>query len=320
MTWSLASQRVLVTGGTGFLGRHVVGQLEMMGVRDLFAPRSGEYDLTHSESVVRLFREFRPDVVIHLAAKVGGIHYSVERPAEMLHENLMMGLLLLEQSRRGSVRKFVYVSSAAAYPSRAPVPFREDDLWEGYPEESSGPYGVAKRLLVVHAQAHRRQYGLNAISLIPTNLYGPGDRFDPHSAGVVPALIRRFLEAREGGSDHVVVWGTGRATRDFLYVEDCAQAIVLAAERYNKPGPVNVGTGREVAIRELAEAIAKLTAFCGAIRWDATRPEGQPRRVLDATRAEAEFGFRAGTPLEAGLQKTLEWFLHHARFPGVVAP
>jgi GDP-L-fucose synthase len=318
MTSWLASKRVMVTGGAGFLGRHVVQQLETIGVRDLLVPRIQEYDLTRSEDVARLFEEFRPDVVIHLAAKVGGIVYNLERPAEMLYENTMMGLLLLEQARRWRVSKFVAVSSACAYPKEAVPPFREDTLWEGYPDESNGPYGVAKRLLVLQAQVYRRQYQLNAISLIPTNLYGPADNFDPQSSHVVPALIRKFLEAKEEGSDRVVVWGTGRATRDFLYVGDCAQAVALAAEKYDKPEPVNIGTGREVTIRELAETIAELMGYRGAIVWDPARPEGQPRRVLDVSRAEAEFGFRAGTPLEVGLQKTIEWFLDQ-RLGGSVA-
>lgn len=319
MTWWLSSQRIVVTGGAGFLGSHVVRQLEAIGVRELFVPHIHECDLTRAEKVERLFREVRPDVVVHLAAKVGGIRFNLEHPAEMLYENLMMGLLLMEHARRWGVSKFVAVSSACAYPKLAGVPLREDDLWQGYPEESNGPYGVAKRVLALQAQVYHKQYRLNAVSLIPTNLYGPGDNFDPRSCHVVPALIRRFLEAKEGGHGHVTVWGTGRATRDFLYVEDCARAIVLAAERYNKPQPVNVGTGREVSIRELAELIARLTEFQGEIMWDSTGPEGQPRRVLDGSRAEAEFGFRAETPLEVGLQKTIDWFLSHAQFHRSVA-
>jgi GDP-L-fucose synthase len=226
----------------------------------------------------------------------------------MLYDNLMMGLLIFEGARRFGVSKLVAVSSACAYPKQAPIPFREEHLWNGYPEDSNGPYGIAKRLLVLLAQTYRMQYGLNAISIIPTNLYGPGDNFDPDSAHVLPALIRKFVEATENGSDHVVVWGTGRATRDFLYVEDCAEGIVLATERYNKSDPVNLGTGSEVTIRELAEVIARLTRFRGRIVWDSTQPEGQPRRVLDTSLAQREFGFTARTPLEVGLRKTIQWF------------
>lgn len=308
MTSWLASRRIVVTGGAGFLGRHVVNRLRQVGCREVFIPHVIDYDLTTEDGVVSALRDAKPQVVIHLAAKVGGIAYNRARPAELLYNNLMMGLLLMEQARQHGVEKFVAISSACAYPKNAPIPFREDNLWGGYPEEDNGPYGVAKRLLILQAQTYRQQYGLNAISLVPTNLYGPGDNFDPASSHVIPALIRRCIEATEAGRDHIEVWGTGEASREFLFVEDCAEAVVLATEHYHKADPINIGTGSEVTIRELAETIVRLTGFPGRIVWDPSKPEGQPRRRLDTSKAERELGFKAKTTLEEGLKKTIDWY------------
>jgi GDP-L-fucose synthase len=306
VSW-LADRRIAVTGGAGFLGGHVVEALRRRGCCDVFVPRRVDYDLTDMDDVRRLYEDHRPQVVIHLAAKVGGIGYIKERPAEFLYENLMMGMQVMEEARRRGVEKLVAVGSVCAYPKEAPVPFREDDLWCGYPEETNAPYGLAKKMLIVKAQADRRQYGFNAVCLLLANLYGPGDNFDPASSHVIPALVRRCLEAAWEGNSVVDAWGSGNASRDFLYVEDAAEAIVLAAERYDGAEPVNVGSGREVTIRELAAMIAGITGFTGEIRWDASRPDGQPRRRLDISRAERELRFRPRTALEDGLRSTVEW-------------
>ena len=304
----LASRRIVVTGGAGFLGRHVIAKLQEMGCRDLFVPRSAVYDLTKLDAVVQMYERARPQVMIHLAAKVGGIAFNKERPAETLCDNLMMGLLLMEQGRRYGLERFLAVSSVCAYPRSAPVPFREDDLWNGYPEETNGPYGVAKRVLTLQAQVYRRQYGFNAVSCLLTNLYGPGANFDPASSHVVPALIRKCVEAVDEGRDYIEIWGTGKASREFLYVEDAAEAIVLASERYEGAEPINIGSGTEVTIRELVEHIAGLAGFGGRIIWDDSRPEGQPQRCIDTARAERELGFTAKTPLEVGLRDTIDWY------------
>ena len=308
MSW-LADKRITVTGGAGFFGRHVVRRLQDLGCRQVFVPRSADCDLRRMEDVIRMYEDARPQVVIHLAAKVSGIGYIKERPAEFFYDNLMMGVQVMEQGRRHGVEKLVAIATVCSYPKDAPVPFREDDLWRGYPEETNAPYGLAKKMFIVQAQAYRQQYGFNAICLLPANLYGPGDNFDPDSSHVIPALIRKCLEAVDKGLDTIEVWGTGSASREFLFVEDAAEAVVLATERYKGAEPINIGNGREVTIRELVETVAKLTEFRGRITWDRSKPDGQRRRCLDTTKAEREFGFKAKTPLEMGLRNTIEWYL-----------
>lgn len=302
------NKKVMVTGGAGFLGFFVVKKLRANGCTKVFVPRSGEYDLVQMESVKRLYRDERPDIVIHLAARVGGIGANRENPGRFFYDNLMMGVQLIEQGRLHGVEKFISLGTICAYPKYAPVPFKEENLWDGYPEETNAPYGLAKKMLLVQSQAYRQQYGFNAIYLLPVNLYGPRDNFDLESSHVIPALIRKCLEAIERGDNRLVVWGTGKPTREFLYVEDCAEAIVAAAEKYNSPEPVNIGAGFEISIRDLALLIAKLTDFKGEIFWDTARPDGQPRRMLDTSRAEMEFGFKAKTALEDGLRKTIDWY------------
>ena len=308
MSW-LATKRLTVTGGAGFLGSHVVRKLQDMGCRDIFVPRSTDYDLTRMNDVVRMYEDARPEVVIHLAAKVAGIGYIRERPGEFFHDNIMMGVQVMDQAWRLGVEKFVAISSACAYPKHAPLPFREEDLWCGYPEETNAPYGLAKRMLTVQAQAYRQQYAFNAISLIQSNLYGPFDNFDRASSHIIPALVRRCVEAIEQGCDTLEVWGSGDPSREFLYVEDAAEAIVLATERYNGAEPINVGSGREVTIRELVDTIVKLTGFRGGVVWDPSKPDGQPRRRLDTSKAKREFGFEAKIPLEIGLKRTVDWYV-----------
>jgi GDP-L-fucose synthase len=305
---ALATRRVLVTGGAGFLGSHLVRALRAIGCQDVFVPRKAEYDLTREAAVERLYLDAKPEIVIHLAAVVGGIGANREKPGRFFYDNLVMGALLMEHARRAGVGKFVAVGTICAYPKFTPVPFREEDLWNGYPEETNAPYGLAKKMLLVQSKAYRQQYGFNAIFLLPVNLYGPGDNFDPSSSHVIPALIKKCVEANERGASEIVCWGDGSATREFLYVEDCAQAIVLAAERYDKPEPVNIGAGFEIRIKDLVELIAKFTGFTGRIVWDTTKPNGQPRRCLDVSRAEREFGFRSRTRFEDGLRKTIEWY------------
>jgi GDP-L-fucose synthase len=298
---------VLVTGGAGFLGTHVVRKLRGRGATRLFVPRSAEFDLREKGEVIRALDWARPDIVIHLAAVVGGIGANRENPGRFFYDNAIMGLHLIEEAHRAGVPKFVTVGTVCAYPKYTPVPFREDDLWNGYPEETNAPYGLAKKMLLVQGQAYREQYGFNSIYLLPVNLYGPGDNFSPESSHVIPALIRKVFKAKERGDD-IVAWGTGRASREFLYVEDAAEGIVLAAERYDGPQPVNLGAGREVTIRELVETIARLCQFTGEIRWDSSKPDGQPRRMLDTSRARALFGFEARTGLEEGLRRTIVWY------------
>jgi GDP-L-fucose synthase len=308
--WSFwAGRRVLVTGGAGFLGRYLVQELERVGCREIVVPRSVEYDLVDGQAVRRLLARTQPELVIHLAARTGGIGANREHPAEFFYENLMMGVQTMHEARRAGVQKFVAVGTVCAYPRDTPVPFREDDLWNGYPEETNAPYGLAKKMLLVQAQAYRAQYGFDAIYLLPVNLYGPGDNFDPESSHVIPALIRKFSEAVDERRDEVVAWGNGSPRREFLYVEDAARGIVQAAERYDGAEPVNIGSAYEISIRELTELIAGLVGFRGRIAWDTSKPNDQPRRKLDVSRAERAFGFRATTPFEIGLRQTVEWYL-----------
>ncbi len=307
----LAGKRITVTGGAGFLGTYVVRELERLGCRDIFVPRSQEYNLVDNEAVKRLYRDARPDIVIHLAAVVGGIGANSENPGKFFYDNLMMGVQLIEQGRLLNLEKFVALGTVCAYPKFTPVPFREDDIWNGYPEETNAPYGLAKKMLLAQSQAYRQQYGFNSIFLLPANLYGPGDNFNPGSSHVIPALIKKVFDARDSGEGRIVVWGTGKATREFLYAEDAARGIILAAEKYNKSDPVNLGAGFEISIRELVELICELTGFDGEIEWDITRPDGQPRRMLDVSKAKQEFGFEAGTSFREGLAKTIEWYKEH---------
>ena len=306
----LTQKRIAITGGAGFLGSAVVRRLRQRGCpeRNLVVVRQGEFDLTREADVERLFAAHRPQVVVHLAAVVGGIGANRANPGAFYYQNLIMGALVMEHARRAGVEKFVAIGTICAYPKFTPVPFREEDLWTGYPEETNAPYGIAKKVLLVQAQSYREQWGFNAIYLLPVNLYGPGDNFDPRSSHVVPALIRKFLEATERRQDVVEVWGTGRATREFLYVEDAAEGILLAAEHYDGREPVNLGAGFEISIRDLAEMIARATGFDGRLVWNEAYPDGQPRRCLDTRRAEQAFGFRARTPFEAGLKATIDWY------------
>lgn len=302
--------RVMVTGGTGFLGSFLCERLRRRGLPEanLFVPRAEQYDLTREPAVEAAYDMARPDVVIHLAAEVGGIGANRADPGRFFYANLAMGLHVIEIARRRGVRKLVQVGTICAYPKFTPVPFREDELWNGYPEETNAPYGIAKKALLVMCQAYRQQYGLNAIYLLPVNLYGPRDNFDPDTSHVIPALIRKCIEARDGGCDRVVCWGDGSPTREFLYVEDAAEGILLAAERYDAADPVNLGSGQEIPIRDLAEMIAGMTGFKGRIEWDASKPNGQPRRCLDIRRARDRFGFVASTSFEDGLRRTIEWY------------
>jgi GDP-L-fucose synthase len=298
---------VLVTGGGGFLGSHLVDRMRADGIEPYVARRR-EYDLTQSADVERLFEEVQPELVVHLAAEVGGIGANRANPGRFWYANLLMGTHVLEQSRRAGVRKLVLVGTICSYPKFTPVPFKEEDLWEGYPEETNAPYGVAKRALLVGAQAYREQYGLNVVYLLPVNLYGPGDNFDLEGGHVIPALIRKMIEAKEQGNDKVVLWGDGSPTREFLYAEDCADALYLASQRYDGSEPVNLGTGEEISIKDLAELVAGATGFEGEIVWDTSKPNGQPRRKLDTSRAEEFFGFRARTPLREGISETVAWY------------
>ncbi len=314
----LAGRRIMVTGGGGFLGQALVRRLRDAGVSDPFVPRSRDYDLRAREGVAAALDAGRPDIVIHLAAVVGGIGANRENPGRFFYENAVMGIELIEQSRLRGVAKFVQIGTVCSYPKFTPVPFHEDDIWNGYPEETNAPYGVAKKMLLVQGQAYRQQYGFDVIHLIPVNLYGPGDNFDPASSHVIPALIKKCVDAREAGAPAIEVWGTGSASREFLYVDDAAEGIALATERYDDPDPVNLGTGREITIRDLVELIARLTRFDGEIRWDTAKPDGQPRRALDTSRARERFGFVAATPFEDGLRRTIDWY-ERAREKGAPA-
>ncbi len=300
-------RRVFVTGGNGFLGSRVVARLRQQGA-EVIAPRRRDADLLDATQTQRALEDARPQTVIHLAATVGGIGANRENPGRFFYENAMMGIQLIETCRRLDVDKTLVLGTVCMYPKHTPVPFREDDVWNGYPEETNAPYGVAKKALLVQLQAYRQQYGMNGIFLIPVNLYGPGDNFDPGSSHVIPALIKKFIEARDSGAAEVEIWGSGRASREFLYVDDCAEGIVLAAERYEKPEPVNLGTGEEISIRDLAELIGSLVGYEGDLRFDPSKPDGQPRRKLDTSRAEAEFGFLARTTFAEGLGRTIDWY------------
>ena len=305
---SLADRRVMVTGGAGFLGKAVTKRLTSAGVADVFVPRTATYDLRTVDGVRAALSDGRPDVVIHLAAVVGGIGANRENPGRFFYENAIMGIQLMEEARLAGVAKFVTIGTVCSYPKFTPVPFHEDDLWNGYPEETNAPYGLAKKMLLVQGQAYREQYGFNVIHLIPVNLYGPGDNFDPRSSHVIPALIKKCVDARNADAPSIEVWGTGVASREFLYVDDAAAGIVLAAERYDGPEPVNLGVGAEITIRELVELIVRLTGFKGDIRWDPTKPDGQPRRALDTTRARELFGFSSAMSFEEGLKRTIAWY------------
>lgn len=304
----LADKRIIVTGGAGFLGTHLVRRLVDLGSRHVFVPLHEEWDLTRESDVERLFAEQNPEVLIHLAAVVGGIGANRANPGRFFYDNAIMGIQLIEAARRHRVEKTVVLGTICAYPKFTNVPFREEDLWNGYPEETNAPYGIAKKALLVQCQAYREQYGMNAIFLLPVNLYGPGDNFDLESSHVIPALIRKCIEAVEGDLEEITLWGDGSPTREFLYVEDAVDGIILATERYDKGEPANLGSGVEISIRELAEKIAAMTGFSGRIHWDAAKPNGQPRRSLDVSRAEMEFGFRAATPFDIGLRRTIEWY------------
>jgi GDP-L-fucose synthase len=309
MTQFWRSKRVLVTGGRGFVGRVVCSKLNERGAAEVVAPRSSDYDLTRPEDVEKLFADAAPDLVIHLAARVGGIGANIGNPATLYLSNLLMGTYVIEEARKRDVGKTVLVGTICSYPKLTPIPFEEESLWDGYPEETNAPFGVAKKALLVHAQANRSQYGQSCIYLLPTNLYGPGDKFHPSVSHVVAALIKKCIDATEAGRPHVDVWGTGKATREFLYVDDAAEGVVLAAERYDDADPVNLGSGVELGIEDLARTIARMTGFEGELRWDTSKPDGQPRRSVDTSRAKELFGFVATTPFEEGLRATIDWYV-----------
>ena len=301
-------KKVIITGGAGFLGSYVIEKLKKRGCRNIFVPLVEDYDLTKEKNVIRLYQDYPTDIVIHLAAVVGGIGANRENPGKFFYDNLIMGAMLMEYARQFKVDKFVAIGTICAYPKFTPVPFKEEDLWNGYPEETNAPYGLAKKMMLVQSQAYRSQYGFNSIFLLPLNLYGPRDNFNPKSSHVIPALLRKFIEVKDKGDNEVIVWGTGKPTRGFLYVEDAAEGILLAAEKYNKREPVNLGTELEISIKDLAELISKLTEFKGEIIWDKSKPDGQPRRKLDTGRAEREFGFKAKMDFKEGLKRTIEWY------------
>ncbi|MCE5251587.1 GDP-L-fucose synthase [bacterium] len=301
-------RRIVVTGAHGFLGGYVLDGLAARGAEHVMAPRIEEYDLTDISAVIGMYEDCRPDIVIHLAAVVGGIGANMAHPGEFFYKNLIMGVQLIEEARKRGIEKFVAIGTICAYPKHTPVPFRDEHLWDGYPEETNAPYGLAKKMLLVQSQAYRQEYGFNSIFLLPVNLYGPHDNFDPASSHVIPALIKKCFDALDDGKDHIVCWGTGTVSREFIYAADAAEAILLAAEKYNKSDPVNVGSGFEITIRDLVEKIAAITGFTGEIHWDPGKPDGQPRRRLDTGRAFREFGFRAATDFDEGLRQTIEWY------------
>ncbi|HVB54816.1 MAG TPA: GDP-L-fucose synthase [Candidatus Acidoferrales bacterium] len=310
-------KQVLVTGGAGFLGSHVVEKLRARGCRKLFLFRSKEYDLREKEDIIRLLEKTHPEIVIHLAAVVGGIGANRKNSGRFFFENAIMGIQLIEQARRFAIPRFICLGTICSYPKFTPVPFREEDLWNGFPEETNAPYGLAKKTLLVQLQSYRQQYGFNGIYLLPVNLYGPRDNFDLETSHVIPAIIRKCVEAKLRGDKRIVAWGTANVSREFLYVEDAAEAIVLAAERYEKPEPVNLGSGKEITIRALVNLIRELSGFEGEVEWDASQPDGQPRRCLDTSRAEREFGFKAQVDLREGLRRTIEWYENMLQSRGV---
>ncbi|MBN1872248.1 MAG: GDP-L-fucose synthase, partial [Candidatus Omnitrophica bacterium] len=301
-------KRIVVTGGAGFLGTHLVSKIKGRGCDDIFIPLIEKYDLRKRDDIVKMINVSKPDIIIHLAASVGGIGINRRHPGKFFYDNLIMGIQLMEESNAIGLKKFVAIGTICAYPKNTPVPFREEDLWNGYPEETNAPYGLAKKMLLVQSQAYRKEYGFNSIYLLPVNLYGPGDNFDPESSHVIPALIKKCCDALKNKAGSITVWGTGEPTREFLYVEDAATAICLATEKYDKSEPVNIGSGFEISIRDLVKLIADLSGFKGDIIWDKTKPNGQPRRRLDVSRAEKEFGFKARTDFSTGLKKTIEWY------------
>jgi GDP-L-fucose synthase len=305
---SFLDKRILVTGGTGFLGQQVVKKLAEKGCKYIFIPRSKDYNLVENEAVKQVYLDFKPNIVIHLAALVGGIGANRENPGKFFYNNLMMGVQMIEQGRLFGLEKFVAIGTICAYPKFSHVPFREESLWDGYPEETNAPYGLAKKMLLVQSQAYRQQYNFNSIYLLPVNLYGPGDNFDPKFSHVIPALIKNAIDARDAACDHIVVWGTGKATREFLYVEDAAEGIILATEKYNKSDPINLGAGFEISIQDLTKLICTLSGFKGHVEWDTSKPDGQPRRRLDISKAELEFSFKAKTNFGEGLKRTIEWY------------
>src|SRR5512138_1630245 len=307
------SERIVVTGGAGFLGSFVLEELRRRGAKDIFVPRSKDYDLVDMTGVRALYRDARPTLVLHLAARVGGIGANRENPGRFFYENLMMGVQLIEVGRQVGLRKLVALGTICAYPKHCPVPFREQDIWSGYPEETNAPYGLAKKMLLVQSEAYRQQYGFNSVVLFPVNLYGPRDNFDLHTSHVIPALIRKFVSARDRGDSEVALWGDGSPTREFLYVEDAAEGIVLAAEKYDSSDPVNLGSGQEISIRDLADKIAKAAGYQGKFVWDTSKPNGQPRRRLDVTRAKERFGFEARTSFDRGIAATVKWFEEHQK-------
>jgi GDP-L-fucose synthase len=304
----MKNKRITITGGKGFLGKHLIRKFQERDFRNIAIADLPDYNLVSPEDVKRLYDETRPDIVVHLAAKVGGIGFNQENPASLFYDNLMMGVQLIHEGYLRQIEKFVAIGTICAYPKFTPVPFKEENLWNGYPEETNAPYGLAKKMMLVQSQAYRQQYGFNSIFLLPVNLYGPGDNFDPRSSHVIPALIKKCADAIENHEDAITVWGTGNATREFFFVEDAAAAIVLATESYNKSEPVNIGPGFEISIKDLVALIAELTDFKGRITWDPTKPDGQPRRMLDTTRAFQEFGFQAKTDFREGLKKTIDWY------------
>jgi GDP-L-fucose synthase len=306
-----ADKRVCVTGGAGFLGKVVVRKLQERGAASIFIPRVMDYDLTKLADIQNMLADAKPNLIIHLAAQVGGIEANRQFPAEFFYNNLMMGVQLMHKAWEKGVKKFVAIGTICAYPKFTPVPFKEETLWDGYPEETNAPYGLAKKMLLVQAQAYRQQYGYNAVFLLPVNLYGPGDNFNPASSHVIPALIRKCVEAKDAGAEEVVVWGDGSPTREFLFVDDAAEGILLASEKYNESEPVNLGAGYEISIKDLVELIAKKVGFKGKLVWDTSKPNGQPRRQLDTSRAFERFGFKAQMPFEEGLEKTIAWFVEN---------